>query len=95
MKGELEPLFDRVVVKRDEAKKKVGNIFLPDNAQQTSYYGTVVAVGPGEDGKAAPRNLKKGARVMMSKYSGHVHTNEDGSEFVVLNFDDILAVVGA
>jgi chaperonin GroES len=47
-KFNLEPIGDRVVVKRKGLEEKTpGGIALPDAAQESPRIGTVVAVGPG------------------------------------------------
>ena len=45
----LEPILDRVVIKRDLAPEKTaGGVVLADNAQRLPHMGTVIAVGPGQ-----------------------------------------------
>lgn len=89
----LKPLFDRVVIRRDDPVKKIGNILLPDNAQKKPKRGTVIAVGPGRADQEAPADLKPGAKILLSEYAGHTYDDE-GEELVIVNFDDVLAVLG-
>ena len=47
--AKLEPILDRVVIKRDLAQEKTaGGVELPDNAKRLPHLGTVIAVGPGQ-----------------------------------------------
>jgi chaperonin GroES len=55
----------------------------------------VVAVGTGktaEDGKKVPFEIKKGDRVLVSKYGG-TEIKLNGKEYRIFNGDDVLAVV--
>ena len=93
----LKPLADRVVVKpivKEEVTK--GGIVLPDTAKEKPQEGEIVAVGPGklgEDGKRVEMEVKKGDRVIYSKYAG-TEWKEKGQEYLILRESDILARVG-
>ena len=94
----LQPLADRVLVKRsDEAdEKSAGGIIIPDTAKEKPQRGRVVAVGPGaikEDGTRTPLEVKKGDRVLFGKYSG-TEVKLDGEEYVIMQENDILGVIG-
>jgi chaperonin GroES len=57
--------------------------------------GEVLEVGPGalnDDGKRLPVDVKKGERVLYSKYAG-TEVKLEGTEYLVLSARDILAVV--
>ena len=60
----LQPIGDRIIVKREESEAKTkGGIILPDAAQKKPQTGTVVAVGPGKinkDGTRTALQLKAG-----------------------------------
>lgn len=91
----LEPLFDRVVLKllKPEEKTKSG-IILPNQAKEKPQEAEVIAVGPGGiiDGKEITMQVKPGDLVIYSKYSGtEVKYNEE--EYVIVKQDDILAIV--
>ena len=77
----LRPLSDRVVIKTIEAEEK------PSIAE-------VIEVGPGGmvDGKEVVMTVKKGDKVITSKYSG-TEVKLDGVEYSVVRQGDILAVV--
>jgi chaperonin GroES len=90
----IEPLGDRVVIKptpKEEVSR--GGIVLPDTAQEKPQDGKVIAAGPGrltEDGKRIPMDVKKGDKVIYSKYAG-TEFKLDGEELVVMREGDILA----
>ena len=92
----LKPLGDRVLVEPAEEKEtKKGGIIIPDTAKEKPTEGIVVALGTGktdEDGKKIPFEVKKGDRVLVSKYGG-TEIKLDGKEYKILNSDDILAVI--
>ena len=55
----------------------------------------VVALGTGktdENGKTVPFEVRKGERVLVSKYGG-TEIKLDGKEYKILNSDDVLAVI--
>ena len=91
----IRPLQDRILVKRvDEESKTSGGIIIPDTAKEKPQEGKVVAVGPGktlESGKLSEPNVKKGDRVLFSKYSGN-EINVEGVEHIIIREDDVLAV---
>jgi chaperonin GroES len=90
----LNPLDDRVVIKRLEAEEKTaGGIVLPDSAKEKPQKGEVLAVGPGkllDNGKRAPVEVRVGDTVLFGKYSGN-EIEMDGEEVVIVRMDDILA----
>jgi chaperonin GroES len=92
----IRPLADRVVVKRLEQEEKTkGGIIIPDTAKEKPIEGTVVAVGSGKvqkNGKVRPLAVKEGDRILFGKYSGN-EVKLDGVELVILNEDDVLAVL--
>ena len=92
----LKPLGDRVLVEPVEEKEvKKGGIIIPDTAKEKPTEGLVVALGTGktdDNGKKLPFEVKKGDRVLISKYGG-TEIKLNGKEYKILNSDDILAVV--
>jgi chaperonin GroES len=92
----VKPLGDRVIVRRSEAKTTKGGIILPDSAQQKPKQGEVVAVGPGktdDKGKLHPNSLSVGNQVLFSSYAGTEFKADDESEYLILNEEDIIAVI--
>ncbi len=92
---ELKPLADRVVVKMTEAEETTkSGIILTASAQEKPQIAEVVAVGPGGlvDGKEVEMTVKKGDKVIISKYSG-TEVKVNGEECTIVRQSDILAIV--
>ncbi|MBI1246578.1 co-chaperone GroES [bacterium] len=96
-KQRLQPLGDRVVVRRDELEEKTsGGIFLPETAKNKPSRGVVVSVGSGrllEDGTRHPLQVKEGDKVVFSTYAGSDTFTVGDDEVILLREDDILAVI--
>jgi chaperonin GroES len=92
----IRPLQDRILVKRiDEEEKTSGGIIIPDTAKEKPQEGKVVAVGKGkadDSGKLQPLDVKKGDRVLFSKYAG-TEVNIEGEEHLIIREDDVLGVM--
>jgi len=92
----VRPLHDRILVKRvEEEEKTKGGIIIPDTAKEKPQEGKVVAVGKGkvdDDGEVRPLDVKKGDRILFSKYAGS-EINLDGEEHTILREDDVLAIL--
>ena len=93
----IRPLGDRILVKAVEEKEVIkGGIIIPDSAKEKPQEAQVVAVGAGkldESGKRIPIELKKGDKVLISKYGG-TEIKIDGEQYQILREDDVLAVLG-
>jgi chaperonin GroES len=91
----VRPLNDRVIVLRiDEEEKTAGGVIIPDTAKEKPQEGKVIAAGPGkldEKGKRIPMTVKKGDRVLFTKYGGN-EIEIDGVEHLIMQEDDILAI---
>ena len=91
----LKPLADRVVIKTIEAEETTkSGIILTAAAQEKPSIAEVIEVGPGGmvDGKEVVMTVKKGDKVITSKYAG-TEVKIDGVEYNVVRQSDILAVV--
>ena len=92
----IRPLQDRVIVKRlEEEQKTAGGIIIPDTAKEKPQKGQIVAAGPGksnEDGKVQPLDVKKGDKVLFSKYAG-TEIKVEGEELLIMREDDIMGVI--
>ncbi|MGN0599490.1 MAG: co-chaperone GroES [Oscillospiraceae bacterium] len=91
----IKPLADRVVIKMTEAEETTkSGIILAGSAKEKPQIAEIVEVGPGGvvDGKEVKMIVKKGQKVLISKYSG-TEVKIDGQEYTILRQDDILAVV--
>ena len=70
----VKPLGDRVLVQPiEEQEVKKGGIIIPDTAKEKPQEGKVVALGTGkidDNGKKIDFTVKKGDKVLISKYGG-------------------------
>jgi chaperonin GroES len=93
----VRPLADRVLVKPiEETEVKKGGIIIPDNAKEKPQEGEVVALGTGkldDNGKRLEFTVKKGDKVLISKYGG-TEIKIAGESFLIMREDDILGIVG-
>ena len=93
----LQPLGDRVVVEREEAKATTaGGIVLPDTAKDKPQKGKIVAVGDGritKDGKRRPLQVKIGDNVLFTSYAGEEFKVAGDQKVLLMREDDILAVI--
>ncbi|MBI5816150.1 MAG: co-chaperone GroES [Nitrospinae bacterium] len=92
----VKPLHDRVLIQAAEAKETMkGGIIIPDSAKEKPQEGSVIAVGSGkllEDGKVRPMSVKKGDKVIYSKYAG-TEIKIEGEEYLLMREDDILGII--
>jgi chaperonin GroES len=92
----IRPLQDRILIKRvEEEQKTAGGIIIPDSAKEKPQEGRVVAVGngkAGDDGKVRPLDVKKGDRILFSKYAGS-EVKLDGEEHMIIREEDVLGVI--
>jgi chaperonin GroES len=95
-KTQLQPLGDRVVVRREESESTTaGGIVLPDSAKDKPARGEIVSVGTGrllDDGTRGDFQVEAGDRVIFSSYAGEaIEVNSE--ELLLMREDDILAVI--
>jgi chaperonin GroES len=92
----IRPLQDRILVKRLEGEEKTkGGIIIPDAAKEKPQEGRVIAVGKGkinDEGKVLPLDVKKGDKILFSKYSG-TEVQIEGDEHIIIREDDVLGVI--
>lgn len=95
-KVKLQPLGDRLVVKRQESLDRTeGGIFLPDSAKDKPTRGTVVSVGDGkllDDGSRGAMQVKAGDRVLFTSYAGE-NIEIGDEEYVLMSESEVLAVI--
>ena len=93
----VRPLGDRVLVQPiDEQEVKKGGIIIPDTAKEKPQEGKVVALGTGkvdDNGKKVEFKVKKGDKVLISKYGG-TEIKIDGESYQIMREDDILGIIG-
>jgi chaperonin GroES len=92
----VEPIGDKVVVKRLEARATTaGGIVLPDAAQQAPQQGRVLSVGDGvrlASGERVTHQVKEGERVLFPSYAG-IDIEVEGEQLLIMSESEILAVV--
>lgn len=91
----IKPLADRVVLQFVEAEETTkSGIILAGSAKEKPQVAEVKAVGPGGmvDGKEIEMYVKVGDKVLTSKYAG-TEVKLDGTEYMIVRQNDILAIV--
>ncbi len=87
----LNPLGDRVVLQPLVAEETTkSGIVLPGQEKEKPQQAEVVAVGPGTSD--VKMEVKKGDKVIFSKYSGTEVKLED-EKFIIVKQEDILAII--
>ena len=96
MTTNIQPLHDRVIVKRiDEGEQVRGGIIIPDTAKEKPQEGEVIAAGLGkykEDGSRQALDVKTGDRILFGKYGGS-DIKVDGEDVLIMREDEILGVI--
>ena len=91
----IKPLQDRVVLKMIENEETTkSGIILSSGAKETPQVAEIIEVGPGEKikGELQEMYVKKGDKVIVSKYAG-TEVKYEGEEYIIVKQDDILAIV--
>lgn len=91
----IKPVLDRVLIKMEETEETTkSGIILSANSKEKPQIAEVIEVGPGGevDGKEIKMFLKKGDKVIASKYAG-TEVKYEGTEYIILRQSDILAIV--
>lgn len=89
----IKPIKNRVLVRQDPAKDRVGSIYVPQGSEDHGNMGTVEAVG------SEVKDVKVGDRVIFKRKPDSAlnpDTREGSSEYddiLVLPEDNILAVL--
>lgn len=94
-KTTLQPLSDRVLLRRLPKEESVGSILLPENAQQKQEQAEVIAIGPGKldkQGAHQPMPVQPGQKVLIEKYSGQ-EVKLDDQDFVMVRASEIIAII--
>ena len=93
----VRPLGAFVLVERNEAERTTqGGIIIPDSSQEKPLEATVVSVGKGrvdQKGNLSPLTVKKGDKVLFSKFGG-AEVSINDQDLMVLEERDILAIIG-
>jgi len=95
----IKLLLHHVLVKLDEPETKTasGIILAVDEQKERKAveYGTVIQVGPTAfvDYGREPNILQGGDRISLNRYSGKSIVDTDEQEYVIVNDQDVLAVI--
>ena len=92
----IKPVADRILIKmvKNEETTKSG-IILSSGAKEKPQIAEVIEVGPGInhiEGKEVKMYIKKGDRVIVSKYSG-TEVKYEGEDYLIVKQDDVLATI--
>jgi len=92
----VKPLEDRVLVKPIKPESKTASgLYLPEGSKEKPIQGEVVAIGPGkllDNGKRATLSVKKGDKVVYSKYAGS-EVEIKGDKHLILRETELLGVI--
>lgn len=87
MATNIKPLGARVLVERAEVEEKTASgIIIPDSAKESQNRGKVIALGK------EVNDVKVGDTVLYGKFNG-TEIKEGEKEYVILNSEDLLAIV--
>jgi len=91
----IKPLADRVLLKMVETEETTkSGIILSSAAKEKPQIAEVIEVGPGinTEEKKVEMFVKKGDKVILSKYAG-TEVKYEENDYVIVKQDDILAIV--
>ena len=91
----IKPLADRVLIKMIESEETTkSGIILSGVSKEKPQIAEVIEVGPGGnvEGKEVIMNVKKGEKIIVSKYAG-TEIKYEGKDYIIVKQSDILAVV--
>lgn len=91
----IEPILDRIIVKKDSAEKDSG-FYVPDTVKGRSNTGVVIAAGPGrlnvETGQYIPLAVKAGDRVLLKEFDGY-RLDWNGETYAVFSENEIIGKI--
>ncbi len=91
----IKPLGTRLLIKDIETEDVTkGGIVLPSSAKEKQCIAEVLEVGPGEvrDGKEIKMVVKKGDKILYTKYAG-TEVKLDDEKYRIIKQDEILAIL--
>jgi len=96
MEAQIEPLMDRVLVRRlKETEEVKGGIIIPEEAQEKCTDAIVTAVGEGrvtENGTLVPLKVQVGDKVILPRW-GSTELEIKGTKYVLLHEELIDAII--
>jgi chaperonin GroES len=86
----IQPLGSRVLVRPDnEAESRTSSgLYIPETAKEKPQTGEIIAIGEDEE----EIKVKVGQKVLYPKYTG-TEIKLDGVDHIIMDADDILAIV--
>lgn len=94
----MQMMQDYLLIEPIENTKTAGGIIIPDNAQEKTTRGKVLAIGPGyisDTGALIPMTVKVGDTVLFASWAGSYNELEvDGVKHAVIKQRDIIAIMG-
>lgn len=96
----IRPADVKVLVLPDPVEEKKGSILLPDQVKERDKFattrGTIVAKGPNAFAEwGAGNGPDTGARVIFAQYAGLRVKDDDGTEHLIMNDEDVIGEVAA
>ncbi len=91
----IKPLAGYVLIEpAPKETKTASGILLPDTAEEKPQEGKVIACGDDtqEEGKTIKCPVKVGDKVIYKKWGGN-ELKVEGKEFLLIKFDDLMAIV--
>lgn len=89
MSMKIIPLGSRVLIRPVEEQTRTSTgIYIPETAKEKPQTGEVMAIGDEED----EIKVKVGQKVLFPKYTG-TEIKIDGIEHIIMDSDDVLAIV--
>jgi len=91
----LKPVVDKILVKMIETDETTkSGIILSSGSKEKPQIAEVLEVGPGGviDGEKIEMYIKKGQKVIVSKYAG-TEVKYEGQDYIIVKQSDILAIV--
>jgi len=89
-KVNVQPLGTRVLISPDKSAedRTSGGLYIPESAKEKPQTGFIVAIGDEEE----DIKVKVGQKVLYPKYTG-TEIKLDGVEHLIMDADDILAII--
>ncbi len=86
----IQPLGSRVLVRPDnEAESRTSSgLYIPETAKEKPQTGEIIAIGEDEE----EIKVKVGQKILYPKYTG-TEIKLDGVDHIIMDADDILAIV--
>lgn len=99
--SQLQPLYNWLIVKRDDKpKESAGGIILDGAHTEEVHAGTIVAIGSGafdEHGKRVPMEVKLGDYVVLVRHAFQranlLKITDDDGEYCRIRQDEIVTIV--